>query len=264
MRQQRPYVNHNDIRRILSNTLLKDGPRLVTIRAASGKGKSTLLSWFEDQCSLQEIACVSLTFREVRSFDGFQVLGALTRKLKVCAFDEYKQNLSELLASTGASVTIQNINLEGSQISGIQAIGSDPVRKRYILGRLSESWFSDLDQFAITKLDPHRVIVVLDTFEEASDDAKAWLDEAVQLLRERINIVLVIAGQEKIHVDLARWKDECRQLELPAELEYRWWREYAAGTGALDKLGEAVLRQYHQKFRGDPYMMSQLCDLETS
>jgi hypothetical protein len=249
----------------LNDTLTDGGPRLVTIRADSGKGKSTLLSWFEDQCRRRKVACASLTFREVRSFDSFQVLDAIARKLKSCTFEDYKRGINTLLASVGASVTIQNVTLEGSQISGIQAIGSDPVRKRHVLARLSENWFEDLEAFAsANQAGARRVVVLLDTFEEASDDVKFWLEDALQILRERANVVLVVAGRGKIQVDTAQWGEECCQLELPSELEYHFWREYAEGTGALEKLGEGVLQQYHQRFHGDPYMMSQLCDLEAS
>ena len=264
MRQRRPYVNHEEARRVLNSTLTSAGPRLITIRADSGKGKFTLLSWFEDQCRAQNIACAMLTFREVKSFDGFQVLDALARKLKPCAFAEYRKGIGELLSSVGASVTIQNVTLEGSQISGIQAIGSDPVRKRHILARLSESWFADVEAFAAarTAARRHHVVVILDTFEEASEEVKVWLQDALQIVREKANVVLVVAGCSKVEVDAARWGDDCCQLELPPAFEYHFWREYAAGTGALDVWGEEHLHRLHKTFRGDPKMMSLLCDVE--
>jgi hypothetical protein len=264
MRQRRPYVNHDEARRVLSSTLASDGPRLITIRADSGKGKSTLLSWFEDQCRAKTVPCAMLTFREVKSFDGFLVLEALARRLKPCPFDEYQKGIGELLASAGASVTIQNVTLEGSQISGIQAIGSDPVRKRHILARLSESWFADVEAFAAeqTAARAHRVVVILDTFEEASDEVKVWLEDALQIVREKANVSLVVAGQKRIEVDAARWCEECRELELPAKFEYCFWREYAAGTGALEVWGEEHLQRLHKIHHGDPQMMSVLCDVE--
>ena len=264
MRQRRPHVNHEEAKRVLSSTLTSDGPRLITIRADSGKGKSTLLSWFEDECRAQGIACATLTFREVKSFDGFQVLDALARKLKPCAFAEYQKGIGGLLSSAGASVTIQNVTLEGSQISGIQAISSDPVRKRHFLARLSENWFADTDAFAATQTAARtrRVVVVLDTFEEASNEVKVWLEDAMQIARERASVVLVVAGREKIAVDVARREGECCHLELPAEFEYRFWREYALGTGALAVWGEEHLQRLHKTFRGDPQMMSVLCDVE--
>ena len=264
MRQRRPHVNHNEAKQVLSSTLTSDGPRLITIRADSGKGKSTLLSWFEDECRAQSITCAMLTFREVKSFDGYQVLDAFARKLTPCAYAEYQKGIGELLSSAGASVTIQNVSLEGSQISGIQAIGSDPVRKRHVLARLSEGWFADADAFAATQTAARtrRVVVILDTFEEASNEVKVWLEDALQIVREKANVVLVVAGREKIAVDAARREGECCHLELPAEFEYRFWREYAERTGALRLFDETALRQWHQRWHGDPKAMSDLCDLE--
>ena len=261
MRQRRPYVNHDEARQVLSRALAADGPRLITVRADSGKGKSTLLSWFEDECQSQDTPCASLTFREVRSFDAFQVLDALAQKLKGCKFKEYQKRVREHMGAAGAAVTIQNVTLDGSQISGIQAIASDPTRRRYVLAQLTDAWLADVNAFAARR---RRVVLMLDTFEEASDEVKMWLGNALQSLRETTNVLLLVAGREKVTVDAARWGDECCELELPAELEYHWWREYAEGTGALGELGEKMLQRYHKKFRGDPKMMSILCDPETS
>lgn len=262
MRQRRPYVNHEKARRVLKSALSSDGPHLVTVHAKGGKGKSTLLKWIEDQCRAQSISCAAVTFRELKGCDGFQVLDALARKMPECKFERYQLKVREYLGSSGASVTFQNVNMENSQVSGIQAISADPVRRRYILSQLSAAWFQDVRDFAGTD-DASRVVLMLDTIEAAGDEVKTWVGDILQPLHELTNIVLIVAGQEKVGVDKAHWADCCCELELPDSLEYRFWLEYAKGTGALQWITERALQHYHEVFGGDPLRMVEICDLET-
>jgi hypothetical protein len=267
MRQNCPYVDHNRAREILMDALLRGCPRLVTVRANGGKGKTTLMSWFEDQCHANGVPCASMTFREAKTYNAFQILDALTDKLGQAQFPRYRKAMDKFLAGSKASMPIQDVTVENPYIGGIQALAADPALRHFVLARLTDYWFADINGFAKTlgSLSVMPIAILLDTLEDARSEVRAWIaGEVFQGLREADRMLLIVAGREKIHVDSTHWGYDCCELTLPDSLEYSSWFEYASETGALDILSEEVLRQYHQKWGGDPYVMSQLCDLNLS
>jgi hypothetical protein len=249
-----PYVDHHPPRDAFHAALKGKPPYVLTVRAASGKGKSKLIGSFRQECKDGGVPVVLLDFKSLRGRDAFDVLGLVRFYLRADDFPAYDAALAEYV-NVPSSVTLEQVNLNASNLGGITA--GDPQRRRVVLSRLTDALFHDLEANCATRC----AVLLIDTFEQANDESKIWITgQVLPGACDLTGLVTVVAGQETPQIDPAHWQGVYRHFDLPAGLTWNDWLEYAQAAGALSRLSESLLHFYHEHYQGDPKFMCQLCD----
>ncbi len=343
----RPYVDHHLPRSAFRAALERAQPRLLTIAADSGKGKTRLLASFWQTCKEHNVPVALLDFKSLHGQDAFAVLKLMRRswraldlktydaaefwyryillpsgssvpmtpqheslaqlreilatrfdegELRTLCFDlgidyadlpgEGKANKArELVAYLGrrgrfselaaigrrfrldvswdsllemakeTQPTFQGSSVEwSSYTSDAFDIGSQ--RRQYILSELTSDLLLDLARYT-----NHRVVLLVDTYEQADDDIQAWISgEVIYSSLNVSNLVVVAAGRQVPEIEQVYWQDLFRHFDLPAGLTCEDWLEYAQNVGASKFLNEDALRRYHAHYQGDPKFMCEICD----
>jgi hypothetical protein len=251
----RPYVDHKPPREAFRAALEGKLPHVLTVRAASGKGKSTLIGSFRQECKERGVPVGLLDFRALRGSDTFVVIGSIRYFLRVLDFPLYDASVAEYLKTPSPGVTLEDVHLTASNLGSITA--GDPQRRRVVLSRLTDALLHDLEACCAK----HCAVLLADTFEQADDEAKAWLTgQVVAGACDVTGLITVVAGQATPQIDPAHWQGIYRHFDLPTGLTWDDWQEYAQAVGALSVLTESTLRRYHEHYQGDPKFMCQICD----
>ncbi len=252
----RPYVDHHPPRQTFRAALEGKNPRVPTIRAASGKGKSRLIGDLRQECKMRGVPVTLLDFRTMRASDTFTVLGLVRYFMRALSFPAYDAALSEYLQSPTPGVTLENVTLTASNLGDITA--GDLNRRRVIADRLTDALLRDLETCCASR----RVALLIDTFEQAAPEVQDWLGRHVLpgACDDVEGLALVIAGQETPPVEPAHWPQVYRHFDLPDGLDWNDWVEYAQAIGAWTSLGESQLRRYYTYYKGDPKRMCDVCD----
>jgi hypothetical protein len=251
----RPYVDHKPPREAFHAALEGKLPRVLTVRAASGKGKSTLIGSFRQECKERGVPVVLLDFRALRGSDTFIVMGLIRYFLRTVDFPLYDAGVAEYLKTPSPGVTLEDVHLTASNLGSITA--GDPQRRRVVLSRLTDALLHDLEACCAK----HCAVLLADTFELADDEAKAWITgQVVSGACDVFGLVTVVAGRDTPQIDPAHWQGVYHHFDLPDGLEWNDWLEYARAVGAFTALGETNLQRYYKHHKGDPKMMCQVCD----
>jgi len=251
----RPYVDHWKPRRAFQAALESGLPRVLTVCAASGKGKSTMLGRFQQQCKDCGVHTALLDFKSLRGRDAFTLLGLVRYYLRAMNFSAYDTALKDYLNAPSPGVTLANVQITSSHLGDI--IAGDLHRRAMVLSRLTDGLLSDLEASCAQC----RIVLLVDTFEQADDEVKAWLNgQIVAGAFDISGLVVVVTGKEIPPIDQSLRRGIYYHCELPTMLTFDDWLEYARGTGALNHLGANTLRHYHVHYQGDPVAMCMICD----
>jgi len=250
-----PHVDHHPPRRAFHAALEGKLPRVMTVRADSGKGKSRLIGSFRQECKERSIPVALLDFKSLQGHDTFAVLGLVRYFLRTLSFPNYDARVAEYLNAPSPGVTLENVHLTASNLGSITA--GDPQRRRVILGQLTDALLRDLEAACAQ----HCAVLLVDTFEQADDEIKNWITgQLIPGACDLAGLVTVVAGQETPRMDPALWQGVYDHFDLPPGLTWEDWLEYAQAVGALRFLTESLLRRYYAHYHGDPKFMCQICD----
>jgi hypothetical protein len=103
---RRPYVNHIQPRRAFQQALINISPRLITIQAESGKGKSTYMGWAKRKCEDNNIPVTFIDLKVVGKRDIFFVLGLMRHLLRRFTFEKYDAEVVKYTHIKATSITL--------------------------------------------------------------------------------------------------------------------------------------------------------------
>ena len=196
---------------------------MLLIEAGPGMGKSALMEKFYSESAAYPRALVDL---RPQAFTPLEVLGELASGLEttiadldhaarrgVSVFPQYTEQ-RERFAQAGYT-DIQNAHLS----NGTQTANSGmPRAEQAALQIITDGFFYDLDAVIQTY---RRVLLIIDTFEEASIDVNQWLTGLfLNRIRGRLGVMAVLAGRTIPDPWPFAINCQLRQFDLPDLQEY--------------------------------------------
>lgn len=174
--------------------------RILLIEAEGGMGKSTLLREYDRRCAVRNARCVSVDLK-----------GGL--------------GLAEVLAEVGRGVGWADLPSFGAQVvelaraalprarAGRAALKAalqvpDEATRRIRQSALTEDLLADLDAM------PQRLVLILDTLDDADPNVREWLlDEFLGSVRRSRSLVAVAAGRPPLEMRTT-WAACCEHVRL--------------------------------------------------
>lgn len=193
---------------------------LILVEGESGTGKTALLVQFEKILKRKAIPHCFVNFRN-STHTPIDIVDACLRMIGRVhcatlqeAFDAFGQVSGIVIKDNqltfGAKITIDaQLNLRSEQ------------ERNFWYSQISTAFFEDL-----AKTPERCYIILMDTFEQASDMVKAWADtHLLPSIRSQRRLIVVIGGQQVPALDV-EWTDHCKRLVLSG-LEMPYWEAYA-------------------------------------
>ncbi len=252
---RRPYINHFQQRNAFKKALNKGLPRLLTIRAGSGKGKSTYIGWAKEECEALNVPVALIDLKAVGQGDVTSVLLLMRHLFRRFRFEVFDAEMAQYTNTRSPSITLRDVHLKESIIGDI--IAENPRQRRLIENRLTNALLQDLE----IACQHERFVCLWDAFEQSSSEIGTWLATHFSLGACDIpQLITVVAGQNIPSLSPAHGRDKFMSFDLPTSLSWDDWYEYAGEIGALNFINEDVLQRYHKHYHGDPNSMCLICD----
>lgn len=191
--------------------------RIMLIEGASGMGKSSLLSRFGQKCP-SEVKYVPFDCKGLNSIAAF--LSEVVTDLGRAQFPSFVKQVK--LFSQG-SIDFSENDIEADKISiAINGSNLDKQAQEHRLQQLHNAFFEDL-----SKLED-RIVIVLDTFQDANPELQSWVEHTwLRTVERRLkNIATVIAGQSIPDPNNAVWGNECEHFPLTHILDIDYWYDF--------------------------------------
>lgn len=189
------FVDREIQRRIflamLQQPLLK---QIMFVEAPTYMGKTWLINWLLGHCQAEgvPVAHFDFDFLARMPLDYLRMVQHVGEQLGSEHFEEMNRRIADNLAA----VTTDSVRIR-------QAIKASIMETFFqCLGRLSQQ---------------QKVVILIDAYESAEDDAKEWIDELLfRIRRERLpRVLLVVAGQDVPAID----RQDFQAFLVPFELE---------------------------------------------
>jgi hypothetical protein len=199
--------------RHLFERMLADSPekRLMFIKAAGGRGKSSLLRMFGFHCEQQGIPYCRIDSGE-QPYDQphFTLAVAICDQLGLSP-----RHLAQALQYLSAYKPEGEIDdpYVASQILAAVSVTHDSLRQRHVRERLKSAFLADLSQFAAQK---GRIVCLFDGFERLSAEEEDWLLET--LLKSVVTgklqrVIIVTAGHRWPTINKWEWEHNAHLLD---------------------------------------------------
>lgn len=214
-------------RGLLDPTKVKD-ESILLLKNESGQGKSKLLQLFEAHCRDNKIPVSRIDFKggSLSPIDILRSIQADVRSffpLKRCS-----GVLSQAVSAPPINIT-DNTNVGQSHYTvqttvNMAALAIEEQRARWEMS--AQALMDDIDELSENGL--VCLVVLFDTYEQASDEIKRWLSNHILRMStpQRIrSLVIVVAGKE-VPNPTGEWEHCHKSINLePLKLED--WMEYA-------------------------------------
>ncbi len=252
-----PHVNHKEPLEAFLATLNGNSIHLITIIAPSGKGKSRFIRRLVEECEAKGFSQLFalIDFRDNPEYSYADVADEIRQQFKKFNFAIFQRVLKDRLRSARPEIVLRDNVFTQTEVGDIIA-SLDPETKQLLQQRLSRALLDDLEGIA----KKHRLIVMFDTYEKASDDVKKWIAGSfLKSVRSIPNVIVVIAGQTIPDLNSPHYASCAKRFDL-YDLTFDDWYEYARLTGAIIRLSEQLLREYYGYYHGDPQSLCMICD----
>jgi len=235
-------VDRDEEKQLFRDLVTKRSPvRALLIEAESGMGKSRLIEDFmETDASflhaLVDFKNASLTFGDV--------LFSIRRQLGSHNFQAFETVCRYTLQQGQAP---QLPTLLGSQVDGVLLRAPSDEIRDHQMRQIFEAFSSDL--VALAKSASKPVVVIIDTFERASDGLKKWIArELVPRISSAEDVIWIIAGRQTPSIEFSGVKWLLEQRLKPLASEYR--REYLKQINV--ELAEVLIKFIMEQSKGKP------------
>ena len=157
-------------RQIITSTTAQQVKKII-IESKSGKGKTSLLKYFIQQCGV-DIPCIYFDFKaedfssEIDFTD--QLIYLLTRNYNEITFSSYESCLRNYFAMSNNEIIIKNVKVIQSSIGNITT--SNDIASR-IIPKVATAFWNDFN----LALNDKKIILLLDSFEQASNTIRTWI-----------------------------------------------------------------------------------------
>lgn len=229
--------------------------RVLCLSARSGKGKSTLVSYFSERCEELSVLPIRLDFDAFHITDELELIDIIINQITTLsnissAFSKYEESIKSLALSSVGDTVIQNVNLRQTQIGTIHIQkGGEGANAQLIL--IEKAFLHDLRDAARTV---GRIVILLDAFEQAATNIQEWVQK--KLILSRVfgpEILIVVAGQEELRFSRTNQSTYgIRAFHLPDEYSFEDWLEY----GRQLKINDTnIIKNCFNCWNGDPFYM---------
>lgn len=194
--------------------------RILLLEAEGGLGKTTLLNEFVRRCP-SHVRCARIDLKG-GNIGLDDIFFRLCDALDWPNFPTFVGRVDEYVER----VTIQRNVILGWQNRIEVALGATEFRSRVIHhARMTQAFFTDL-----RTLD-HRVLLVFDTFNEASLRVQEWLKGYFLAFAQNTpELVVIIAGRRVPEISI-EWSDCCLRYQLGMLEDVDAWHEYVRRHG---------------------------------
>ncbi|RZM76598.1 ATP-binding protein [Leptolyngbya iicbica] len=192
---------------------------IMLVEGKSGMGKTSLLNRFRQQCP-ETVAYVPFDCKGVDSIASFlsEVVVDLGRE----RFQTFSGKV-KLFVQGGVDFSENDIAARDAINIAINS-SIDLATQQYRLAELQQAFFQDLASF------DSRLVVTLDTYQEASESLRDWIESKWlrAVSRQLHNVATVIAGQDIPDPNNSVWGDDCEHIPLTPIIEVKAWCDFCS------------------------------------
>lgn len=217
--------------------------QILLIEAESGFGKTELLKQFPVVCP-DHVCCVPIDLKAAKEEGVSYLLSRVRRRVGACHFPTLDRVILQFLK--GTSFEGQDIYMVGEKQQFQVILTGDPDSRRFRLARLREAFCQDLRDL------DQQVVMILDTFNEASPELETWIIGFLAEVSETPNLRVVLAGQ-RVPQPTIEWSDCCELTRLePIDQEEDW---YGYATAVRLPLEREAIKAVVRLMKGNPQMI---------
>lgn len=246
-------VNNMSIRQLFEEMLkckTAIDKRKILIEAKSGKGKTSLLNYFTEQCEIHNIPCISFDFKvlDIKSELDFieQIIFLLKMKNASLDFGRYEKCIEDYQTKGSRKIALQNVKIIQSEVGNITL--PDNMFNSFITKATLAFW-QDYNEI----LKEQKLVVLLDSFEQASETIRNWINRFVLLnsLREN-NMYVIVAGQSEALFPTDFGHRDIEKFVLPDKYSIEEWYKYGEQIHIKDK---KCIERCYKCYDGEPFTM---------
>lgn len=194
----------------------KTDARIMLIQAASGWGKTDLLTRFAHECP--DDACIVRLDLKGAEKGIAEVLRVFREKLGADALMRFNAALVRLQSS----VNITNNTALAGTIDIDVALNVDEQTRKTNLALLETAFFDDLRAVCL------KYVIIFDTFEKAPLELQNWISSVFLRNLVRIpDVCIVIGGQSVPAHTSEEWEDYCERRPLREIHDVDEWHTFA-------------------------------------
>jgi len=246
-------VDNNHIKQhfsqIITSTTAQQIKKII-IKSKSGKGKTSLLKYFIQQCGAADIPCIYFDFKteDFKSEIDFtdQIIYYLTKFYNKISFSSYDACLQDYYQLSNNEIIIKNIKVIQSSIGNITT--SNDIAPR-IIPKVATAFWNDYN----LTLSDKKIVLLLDSFEQAPDTIHNWVSR--YLLKTDLSenqLYTIIAGQEEAFYNYAMDSDDIKKYLLPDNYSLEDWYKFGEQIHIIDK---NYIDRCFNYYKGEPFYM---------
>lgn len=245
-------VNNEHIKQHFSQIVISTTAQQVKkiiIESKSGKGKTSLLKYFIQLCGT-EIPFIYFDFKiedfasEIDFTD--QIIHSLTKFYNEINFNSYESCLQNYSAMSSNEVIMKNVEIIQSKIGNITT--SNNIAPR-IIPKVATAFWKDYN----TALNDRKIILLLDSFEQAPDRIHNWIIRYLLKADLKDNqLYVVIAGQEGAFSSYSTDFADTKKYLLPDSYSLEDWHKFGEQIHIIDR--NYVDRCFNY-YKGEPFYM---------
>ncbi|WP_304819316.1 hypothetical protein [uncultured Clostridium sp.] len=233
---------------ILKSTAAQQVKKII-IESKSGKGKTSLLKYFVQQCGT-DIPCIYFDFKIEDFTSEFdftdQIIYSLIKFYNEITFDSYESCLHNFFSLSNNEIIIKNVKVIQSSIGNITI--SNDITSR-IIPKVAAAFWHDYK----LALNDKKIVLLLDSFEQAPNIIHNWISRYLLKADLKDNqLYIIIAGQENAFSDYALDSDDIKKYILPDNYSLENWYKFGEQIHIIDK--NYVDRCFNY-YGGEPFNM---------
>lgn len=221
----------------------------IIIESKSGKGKTSLLKYFIQQCGTH-IPCIYFDFKtenftsEIDFTD--QIIYSLTKFYNEITFSSYESCLQNYYELSNSEIIIKNIKVIQSSIGNITT--SNDIASR-IIPKIATAFWNDYN----LSLNDKKIVLLLDSFEQASNIIHSWVFRYLLKADLRNNqLYIIIAGQENAFNNYGMDSVDTKKYLLPDNYSLEDWHKFGEQINIIDK---KYINRCFNYYGGEPFYM---------
>lgn len=245
-------VDNNHIKQhfnqIITSVTIQQIKKII-IESKSGKGKTSLLKYFIQQCKA-DIPCIYFDFKteDFKSEIDFtdQIIYYLTKFYNNITFNSYEKCLQDYYELSNKEIIIKNVKVIQSSVGAITASNDMALR---IIPKVAIAFWNDYN-FALSD---KKIVLLLDSFEQAPHSIHNWVFRYLLKTDLRKNqFYIIIAGQDGAFNNFATYSNDIKKYCLPDNYSLENWYKFGEEIRIIDK---NYIERCFNYYKGEPFYM---------
>lgn len=220
--------------------------RILLVEAASGMGKSWLLSEFERQTP-SDVLCVPVELKKTPLPDVFHLL---SQGIGMDNLLRFGKAVRQIVQHEPVQVNVSRNWMFGPAQIEVALQAADEETRRYRRNALTQAMFDDLTALG------RRMALLFDTLDGAHDEVREWLPGiALGHVRRCPNVCAVVAGRPPLDVH-ATWAACCERIVLEGITDPGDWCDGLQNSNLQDCVPSEWVHAYCVGLNGHPFQMA--------